>query len=60
MLRAAKSTFLFTLGKEKNRILSKSLEQPDDIEMLPVRLVIDSAWILDSDASSLINHLNLK
>ena len=59
-IRTAISTFLFARSKEKGRILSKSLEQPYDIETLPVRLVKDSTWILDSDAPSQINHLNLK
>ena len=59
-LTSAKFTFLFAQGKEKGRVFSKALEQPNDFETIPVRLVIASTWILDTDASEERNKNNLK
>ena len=59
MIQPAKATFLFAQGKEKCRILVQALEQPDDIVSLPVRLVIDSKWILDTNATEQLNKKTL-
>ena len=57
VIQSTKSTFLFALGEEKGRILAQALEQPDDIASLPVRLVLGSTWVLDSDASEQLNSI---
>jgi len=51
VINSAKSTFLFTRGKEKGKVLVEALKNPNDISSLPVCLVIDSAWILNMDAT---------
>ncbi len=56
VIKSAKTKFLFAQGKEKGCILSKALEQPHDFEKIPVRLVINSTWIMDAVAKSHLNH----
>jgi len=51
MVKPSKINFLFARGKEKRRILAKALIQSNDTGALPVRLVLDFTWILDSLAS---------
>jgi hypothetical protein len=60
VIQSAKTTFLFAQGKEKGCVLSKGLEQPNDFETIPVRLVIASTWILDTDAAEERNKINHK
>ena len=59
VVQSARTTFLFAQGKEKGRILAKALVQPDDTVSLPVRLVIDSTWILDKNAAEQLNKKTL-
>jgi len=51
VIQSGKLTFLLALGEEKGRILAQALKQPEDISSFRDRLVIDSAWILDSNAT---------
>ena len=39
-------------GEEKDRVLSKALEEPNKIHELPVRLTIGSTWVIDEKATS--------
>ena len=43
--------------QEKNLIIVKSIEDNNNITSLPVRLVIDATWLLDSDAVDLLNSV---
>ena len=51
IIKSAKSIFVFAMGEEKGMILTKALNDPENIEDLPVRLTIGSTWILDRDAA---------
>ena len=57
---SAKSTFLFARGKEKGKVLGEALINPYDISLLPVRLVLDSTWFLDSYAANQLGNCTLK
>ena len=59
VIHSAKSTFLFVIGKEKGRILAQALKSPNNIALLPVRLVLGTTWVLDSDATEQINNMTL-
>ena len=50
VIKSAKSKILFAQGKEKGCILSKALENPDDVVSLPVRLVLGETFVLDTAA----------
>ena len=56
VIQSVKSTYLFALCEEKRRILVQALKNPDDISSLPVRLVLGTTWVLDSDASGQFNN----
>ena len=51
MIQSAKSVFLFAKGKEKGQVLANVLKNPNDISSLPVRLVLETTWVLDTDAT---------
>ena len=55
VIQSAESTFLFAQRREQWLILAKAIEDSNDISKLPVRLVIDSIWVLDSDADDQLN-----
>ena len=59
-INPAKSTFLFARGKEKGKVLAEALKNPNDISSLPVRLVLDSTWVLDSYAANQLGNCTLK
>jgi hypothetical protein len=37
-------------GKEKGRVLAQALEKPDDVVSLPLRLVLEATFVLDTEA----------
>ena len=51
VIQSAKSVFLFAKGKEKGQVLANALKNPNDISSLPVRLVLETTWVLDTDAT---------
>ena len=55
VIQSAESTFLFAQRREKWLILAKAFEDSNYISKFPVRLVIDSIWVLDSDADDQLN-----
>ena len=55
VIQSAESTFLFAQRREKWLILAKAIEDSNDISKLPVRLVIDSTWVFDSDVDDQLN-----
>ena len=55
VIQSAESTFLFAQRREQWLILAKAIEDSNDISKLPVRLVIDSTWVLDSDVDDQLN-----
>ena len=55
VIQSAESTFLFEQRREQWLILAKAIEDSNDISKLPVRLVIDSTWVLDSDVGDQLN-----
>ena len=59
-IRSAKSTFLISQGKGKGLVLPKALQQPDDIAILPVRLVLDATLILDTYTAEQLNNVSKK
>ena len=60
VVHSAKSIFLFVIGKEKGRILAQALKSPNNIVLLPVRLVIGATWFLDHDSVEQIKKITLK
>ena len=55
VIQSSESTFLFAQRREQWLILAKAIEDSNDISKLPVRLVIDSTWVLDSDVDDQLN-----
>ena len=60
VIQKAKSTFLFAQANKKVRILAEALEEPNEIVSLPVRLVIDATWVLDSEVTEQFNNYHCK
>ena len=56
-IKASKSVFLLVTGADKGHVISKALENPEDVETLPVRLVLNATWILDEDAEIEFNKI---
>lgn len=52
VIKQAQSTFLLATGEVKGETLRQALERPDDIESMPVRLVLHTNWLLDEDAAT--------
>jgi 6-phosphogluconolactonase/glucosamine-6-phosphate isomerase/deaminase len=57
VIKASKSVFLLVTGAEKGHVLSKALENPEDVETLPVWLVLNATWILDEEAEIEFNKI---
>jgi 6-phosphogluconolactonase len=55
---SAKNTVVMAAGKEKGRVLARALEDPDNINELPVRLTIGSTWLLDEAAAQSFKDSN--
>ena len=49
--------FLLVTGPDKGHVISKALENPEDVETLPLRLVLNATWILDEDAEIEFNKI---
>ena len=48
VLKKVQSCFVLASGAMKVTILSEALSNPNDIASMPVRLVLDSTWLMDS------------
>ena len=48
VIARAKSVFVLANGTAKVAVLSKALQDPDDIDALPARLALNATWLLDS------------
>ena len=40
---------MLAIGEEKRRKYEEALQDPDDINSMPARLVLDRTWIFDLD-----------
>jgi 6-phosphogluconolactonase len=47
VIKSAKQVFVLALGDEKRRMYEQALEDLEDIEAIPARLVLDRTWIFD-------------
>lgn len=56
VIAAARSIFLLATGAEKGRVLAQALQAPMDFSALPVRLAIRATWLLDREASIVLNE----
>ena len=50
VIQSAKSIFVFVKGKEKGLVLAQALENPDDVVSLPLRLVLEATFVLNTEA----------
>jgi len=50
IIKSASSVFLLATGAEKGAVLARAVSNPEDVETLPVRPVLNATWILDEDA----------
>ena len=46
----AKNIFLFVSGEEKGRLLRKCLENPEPVNIMPVKLILKANIVLDDAA----------
>ena len=60
VINSAKSIFLFARRKDKGKVLGEALINTYDISLLPVRPVLDSTWVLDSNAANQLSNCTLK
>jgi 6-phosphogluconolactonase len=48
VITQATSVFVLAAGAEKAAVLSRALQNPEDVDALPVRLVLNATWLLDT------------
>jgi 6-phosphogluconolactonase len=58
VLKRAKKIFLLATGKEKGEALASALFGDGGITELPVRLLSEATWLLDSEATEEIERLS--
>ena len=51
VIRSAKSIFLLATGAIKGKVLARALQESENINILPVQLLLNAIWILDHDAA---------
>ena len=49
VVKAAKQVYVLAVGDDKRRKYEEALLYPDDINLIPARLVLDKTWIFDFD-----------
>ena len=49
VIQSAKQVYVLAIGEEKRRKYEEALQDPDDINSMPARLVLDRTWIFDLD-----------
>ncbi len=51
VIKKAKIVFLLATGTEKGEVLATALADPNNIDSMPVRLILDARWLLDEKAA---------
>lgn len=51
VIKNAREVYLLATGAEKGDVLARALAQKDDVEAMPVRLILGAKWLLDEEAA---------
>jgi len=51
VIKSAESIFLLATGAIKGKVLAGALEESENINILPVQLLLNAIWILDHGAA---------
>jgi 6-phosphogluconolactonase len=58
IIKSAKHIIVIANGETKGKALTRALEDPNNIQEMPVRLTIGTSWFLDESAMNTFNLLN--
>jgi 6-phosphogluconolactonase len=54
VIKNAKQIFVLAVGDEKRDMYQKALREPENIDAIPARLVLDRTWIFDLDGGAIL------
>jgi 6-phosphogluconolactonase len=49
VIQSARHVFVMALGEQKRAVYEEALRDPEDIDSIPARLVLNRTWIFDDD-----------